>query len=157
MKLFTGFNCVSQFKNGSVVTIGNFDGVHKGHQALISDLKQKALAKNLPLVILLFEPQPAEYFSAIKTQPRLQSLREKVAVLAKFGVDAIVRLKFNEHLANMRAEDFATTYLFQKLNSKYVMVGEDFRFGREREGDIDLLRMLSEKHGAKFSTFPNFY
>ncbi|MBA3535573.1 MAG: bifunctional riboflavin kinase/FAD synthetase [Tatlockia sp.] len=136
--------------------MGNFDGVHLGHQALLKTLRSEATRLQLPLVVLLFEPQPAEYFRPQQAPARLTSLREKLAVLKFSKVDYVYCLKFNEALALMSAQTFAENYFFSLLNSKYLLIGEDFRFGQGRLGDVSLLQKLGANYGCTVQTFPDF-
>lgn len=151
MKVLISPNSSSLFSNGSIVTIGNFDGVHLGHQALLATLRKRAEVSKLPLVVVLFEPQPAEFFATV--QPRLQSLREKIAFLADCGVDYIYKLKFDEHLAQMTAGDFVKNHLINALNIKHITLGQDFRFGWQRQGDIPLLQKLAKTYSYTVDVF----
>lgn len=156
MKLLRGAPHCSAFKEGSVATIGNFDGVHLGHQNLLRTLKEKANSLNVPLVIVLFEPQPREYFQKDKAPARLSSLREKLDILDSCQVDYVYCSKFNSTLAHTSAAEFARTYLFSLLNVKYVLVGEDFHFGKNREGDVRLLQKLSSDYACTLDIYSNF-
>lgn len=156
MKLLRGVQHFSAFNKGVVATIGNFDGVHLGHQSLIRTLRAKANHLKLPLVLILFEPQPREFFQIEKAPARLSSLREKLEVLRCCQVDYIYCFKFNNDLAQTSAEDFARDYLFSMLNVKHLLVGEDFRFGKNREGDISLLKELSQEYACDVSIYSNF-
>lgn len=132
-----------------VLTLGNFDGVHKGHQAIISKLKQMAVQAKLPTVLITFEPQPNEFFSLnkLKTPARLMRLREKLMALDGLGVDYVICLRFNKELAEMSAEEFVRDILLAKLNAKQILIGDDFRFGHKRQGDINLLQKLAPSYG----------
>lgn len=156
MKLLRGVQHFSAFNKGVVATIGNFDGVHLGHQSLIKTLKAKANHLKLPLVLVLFEPQPREYFQKEKAPARLSSLREKLEVLRSCQIDYIYCFKFNNHLAQTSADSFARDYLFSMLNVKHLLVGEDFRFGKNREGDIGLLKELSKEYACDVTIYSNF-
>lgn len=125
---------------GTVLSIGNFDGVHLGHQSLLQQMKARALQYKLPLVILLFEPQPGEFFKGQDAPARLSTLREKLRGLGQSQVDYVYCLRFNAALAAMSAHDFAKEYIFSMMHAKYVMIGEDFRFGKGRQGDVALLQ-----------------
>ncbi len=109
MKLLRRLDEVSA---GTVATIGNFDGVHRGHQALLSQLRTQADKIQLPVTVFLFEPQPGEYFHKQRAPARLTSLREKLQILQQCKIDYVYCLKFNEHLALMSAQDFAQYYFF---------------------------------------------
>ncbi|WP_028389586.1 bifunctional riboflavin kinase/FAD synthetase [Legionella fairfieldensis] len=156
MKLLRGLERVSYFSQGCVATIGNFDGVHLGHQALLAALRAQADVMQLPLVVLLFEPQPAEYFRAQQAPARLSSLREKLDILKLCKVDFVYCLKFNETLALMSAQSFASHYFFSLLQVKYLLMGEDFRFGQGRLGDVGLLREMGKTCNWVVETFADF-
>ncbi|MGQ3888974.1 bifunctional riboflavin kinase/FAD synthetase [Legionella sp. CNM-1927-20] len=156
MKLLRVLDSVTAFKAGAVATIGNFDGVHLGHQALLAKLKANALKLKLPSVVLIFEPQPSEFFCKEKAPARLTSLREKIEILQKSQIDYLCCLKFNQRLANMLAIDFAQTYFFSLLQAKYLLVGEDFRFGQGRQGDINLLASMTKKFNCTLDIFSNY-
>src|SRR5436309_957980 len=134
MKLLRSTQLFEEFKEGVVATIGNFDGVHLGHQSLIKALHEKANRMGVPLVVVLFEPQPREYFQTESAPVRLSSLREKLDALQNIGVDYVYCIRFNKALAETLAVDFASVHLFSALNTRYLLVGEDFRFGKNREG-----------------------
>lgn len=138
---------------GVAATIGNFDGVHLGHQQLLRELKVQANAMNLPMAVVLFEPQPREYFQGTSSPARLLSLREKIAILKQCQVDIIYPIRFNQTVAQTSAEDFARHYLFDFLNTKYLLVGKDFRFGKNRSGDVDLLLQLGRAYQCEVKTF----
>lgn len=140
MKLFRGLANSPQFQSGCVATIGNFDGVHLGHQRLITQLKTKAKEFDVPCVVILFEPQPLEYFAAEKAPARLSSLREKLFLMKQLGIDAVWCLTFNEAFSRLSADAFCQRVLFDRLKIRYLSVGEDFRFGQGRFGDFQLLK-----------------
>lgn len=156
MKLLRGVQHLAEFDKGVVATIGNFDGVHLGHQTLIKSLKDKANEMNLPLVLILFEPQPREYFQKDMAPARLSSLREKLDMLRQCQVDYVYCIKFDNALAQTTASDFARQYLFIALKVKYLLVGEDFRFGKSRAGDVSLLRALGVQYGCDVQTCDDF-
>ena len=123
----------------TAVTIGNFDGVHLGHQAMVSQLKDIAEQQNLKTVVMIFEPQPLEYFKAYDAPPRITSLREKVEYLSELGVDYIAAAKFDDAFRNLSAEEFADI-LKDKLNTQSLVLGEDHHFGKNRQGNSQFLR-----------------
>ena len=123
----------------TAVTIGNFDGVHLGHQAMIHQLKAVAKLQNLKTVVMIFEPQPLEYFKAYDAPPRITSLREKVEYLSELGVDYIAVAKFDDAFRNLSAEEFADI-LKDKLNTQSLVLGEDHHFGKNRQGNSQFLR-----------------
>ncbi|KTD51732.1 riboflavin biosynthesis protein RibF (riboflavin kinase/FMN adenylyltransferase) [Legionella quinlivanii] len=141
---------------GCVATIGNFDGVHLGHQAILKRLQQKARELNLPSVVLTFEPQPAEFFLGKDTLARLSTFREKVEIFSRFGIDYICRLKFNSEMAAMSAETFAKKYLLDLLQLRYLTVGNDFQFGANRQGNALLLNDYFKAQGRELEIFPDF-
>jgi len=139
---------------GSVVTIGNFDGLHLGHQALMQRLDDVARTEGLRRVVLTFEPLPREVFSPTPV-PRLMSLREKAAWLAASGlVDELRILRFNSALATQPAEDFVRDILVGKLHARHVLIGDDFRFGHRRGGDFALLQRMGAEHGFSVESTP---
>lgn len=156
MKLLNELENNFSFSEGSVVTIGNFDGVHRGHQAVLSQLREQAERRCLPSVLLLFEPQPNEYFHGPQAPTRITSLREKIQILQQYHVDYVYCLRFNKRLSLMSAEEFAKHYFFSLFNVNYLLVGEDFRFGCGRKGDVFLLKQISKQSNCQVDVFPNF-
>jgi riboflavin kinase / FMN adenylyltransferase len=156
MRLIKGIPRSQAFKNGCVLTIGNFDGVHLGHKAVIEKLAERGKALGLPVVILIFEPQPLEYFLGDKAPPRLTRLREKVAQFAKLPVDDLVIVRFNKQLADYDAEQFIDEILVKRLNVKHLVIGDDFRFGKARQGDFALLKKKGELRGFKVEDTGSF-
>ena len=156
MKLLRRVEHITELTAGSVVTIGNFDGVHRGHQALLAMVRERASQMQLPMVVLLFEPQPGEYFNRQKAPARLYRLREKLQALSRCGVDYVYCLKFDKQLATMSPAEFADDVIFSRLNAKHLLLGDDFRFGLDRGGDLILLRELGHKRGAVVETCPDF-
>ncbi|TAL59103.1 MAG: bifunctional riboflavin kinase/FAD synthetase [Legionella sp.] len=156
MKLLRGISNLIHFDRGVVATIGNFDGVHLGHQHLIQTLKAKANSLNLPVVVILFEPQPREYFKKEQAPARLATLREKVEMLQHCEVDYLYCIRFNERVAQTLPAEFATELLFKNLNVKYLLVGADFHFGKNRQGDVELLQMLGKEYGCEVEIFADY-
>ncbi len=133
---------------GSVVTLGNFDGVHLGHQAVLLQAASHAQHLNLPLVVLIFEPLPREFFSPDAPVARLTRLRERVAFMQALDlVDYLVVLRFNHELAQMTAPEFIQQILLAALQARQCVIGDDFRFGRGRQGDFALLRTWGTAQG----------
>ncbi len=147
MRLIKGIPRTRAYQNGCVLTVGNFDGVHLGHKAVIKKLAERGKALGLPVVILMFEPQPLEYFLADKAPPRLTRLREKVASFAKLPVDDLVVVRFNKQLADYDAGQFIDEMLVERLNVKHLVIGDDFRFGKARQGDFAMLKDKGLVHG----------
>lgn len=129
------------------LTIGNFDGVHLGHRAMLTRLKEAASRLNLEACVMIFEPHPREFFAPDKAPTRLTSLREKLELLAEAGVDRVQVCPFNFDLARISAEDFIVRVLQQGLDARWVLVGDDFRFGARRAGDFTLLEEFSARCG----------
>jgi riboflavin kinase/FMN adenylyltransferase len=142
MKLFRRPQNLSPFHQGVIATIGNFDGMHLGHQQLLLTARAKALEKKCPLLVILFEPQPREYFQKESSPSRLSSFREKIQFLQQAGIDWVYCIPFDNKLAHTNAEEFAQ-YLFTQLHVRYLMIGKDFRFGFDRAGDFSLLKRLA--------------
>jgi riboflavin kinase / FMN adenylyltransferase len=140
MRLIRGIPHLPVFKNGCVLTIGNFDGVHLGHKAVIEKLGDRGKELGLPVVIIVFEPQPLEYFLGAAAPPRLTRLREKIIQLAKLPVNDLVIVRFNKQIADYDASQFIDDVLVRHLNVKYLVIGDDFRFGKSRQGDFNLLK-----------------
>ena len=135
-----GLHNLQRSQDRSVVTIGSFDGVHLGHQAILKQVKTKAKELNLPSVVMIFEPQPQEFFSGEKAPARLMRVREKVETLRDFGIDKVVCLQFNSALRNLNASEFVHRILIKGLATRFLIVGDDFRFGCDRSGDFNMLR-----------------
>ncbi|KOR30680.1 FMN adenylyltransferase [Achromatium sp. WMS2] len=130
-----------------VATIGNFDGVHLGHQAVLRNLITRSKVLGLPSTVVTFEPQPQEYFFKHKAPPRLTRLREKLTAMQKLGIDRVLLLPFTDKLVAMAAETFIEQILVQKLAVKFLFVGDDFQFGRWRHGDFKLLQDKGSIYG----------
>ena len=154
MELYRGLHNTPKMVDGCVATIGNFDGVHLGHQKMISALKHNADRLGLPAIVIVFEPQPLEYFLQKKAPARLCRLRDKVYFLASQKIDAILSLPFNHHLANLSPQNFVETVLFQHLKVKHLIVGEDFQFGKNRQGNFPLLKRLGEENNCVVDALP---
>lgn len=147
MRLISGLRPVGDVERGSVATVGNFDGVHIGHQHVIKTLADEGRKLGVPVVVLLFEPQPREFFSAGDAPARLTRLREKLMQMARLPVDRVLLLRFDRKLADLPAEQFIRQILIERLNVKFLVVGDDFRFGRHRAGDFARLAAAGREHG----------
>jgi riboflavin kinase/FMN adenylyltransferase len=130
-----------------VLTIGNFDGLHRGHQALLERLTAKARSLSLPAGVLTFEPHPRELFAPDQAPARLTSLREKLGLLERCGVERVYVCHFNARLAELSAEDFVERFLVQGLAVRHLFIGDDFLFGKGRRGNFELLQRAGEEHG----------
>lgn len=133
-------------RGGCVASIGTFDGVHIGHQAILQRLCQKALHLGMPAVVIVFEPQPYEFFSPENAPARIMRLREKINAFAAAGVDWVVCLRFNKALRQLTAEQFVEQILVQELGVKHLEIGDDFRFGCDRQGDFHMLQNAGQKY-----------
>jgi len=169
MKIFRGFKH-PDVAQSCALTIGNFDGLHRGHQAMLSLLKGEAQQRGVPSCVLTFEPHPRDFFAGVTHNPdlapaRVGTLRDKLTDLGACGVDQIVVLPFDQALANLSPQAFIDQVLLQGLGARYVLVGDDFRFGTRRTGDyatldaagvaqgFDVARMNSyEVHGLRVSS-----
>lgn len=145
---------LQHFATPTIVTIGNFDGVHKGHQTLIDALMTASHELKLPSVLLTFEPNPIEFFSPHAEMSRLMRFSEKWRVIKKQGVDYFCCLRFNAALANLSAEDFVKKILVDQLRAKKIIIGDDFRFGAKRQGDVALLKQLGKIYGFTVDALP---
>jgi len=133
MQLIRGRHNLSSDLAPSVVSIGNFDGVHLGHLQLIKTLLVQADLQGLPPTVLTFDPHPHEYFSPQTAPPRLSSFRDKLLYLEQAGVQKVVCLRFDRSFSQTSARDFIQDYLVKGLRARFVVVGDDFRFGRDRK------------------------
>ena len=151
MKVFRGFHHPG-LNAACALTIGNFDGVHRGHQAMLALLKSEAQQRGLPSCALTFEPHPRDYFAAVTKKPelapaRIGTLRDKLIDLAQCGLDQAVVLPFDARLAALAPQAFIDEVLLKGLGAQYVLVGDDFRFGAKRAGDYDLLDRVGSEQG----------
>lgn len=147
MQLVRGIHNIRSEDHGCVLSIGNFDGVHKGHQRVISTLVAKAKTLNCVAAVMVFEPQPQELFAPDKAPARLCRLRDKYALLAELGVQRLICVNFNRKFANQSAEQFIKQLLVEKLGIKHLIVGDDFHFGKNREGDFSMLSAAGKSFG----------
>ena len=133
----------------TALTIGNFDGVHLGHQAMLAELGRAAYRIGAPACVLTFEPHPREFFAPDKAPVRLTSLREKLELLASFGVDRVHLCRFNYAFAQIPAESFIERVIARGLGARWLLVGDDFRFGARRGGDVAMLRAAAPRYGIE--------
>lgn len=154
MELIRSLHSLRLRHRGCVASIGNFDGVHLGHQAIVARLQEHAAASGLPARVVLFEPQPVEFFRPDKVEPRLMRLREKLAALEALGVDGVLCLRFDARLANMPREDFVDRLLVRGLGVRHLVVGPDFRFGHKRLGDVAYLKTAGAAAGFDVEAVP---
>lgn len=157
MELIRGLHNLKLGHRGCVATIGNFDGVHRGHQAIIAQLADKAAELKLPTTVVLFEPQPLEHFRGTDpVPPRLTRLREKLVALRHYSVDRVLCLRFDRQLASMPPAEFIRRILTEGLGVRYLLVGDDFRFGARRAGNFAQLQQAGEAHGFQVAAMHTF-
>ncbi|WP_312200344.1 bifunctional riboflavin kinase/FAD synthetase [Stutzerimonas balearica] len=147
MQLVRGLNNLRPRHRGCVATIGNFDGVHRGHQAILARLRERAAELGLPSCVVIFEPQPREFFAPDKAPARLTRLREKLCLLEQQGIDQVLCLAFNRRLRELSAAEFVHAVLVEGLAVRHLEVGDDFRFGCDRAGDFDFLLRAGAAEG----------
>jgi len=156
MQLIRGSHNLRLEHHGCVATIGNFDGVHLGHTEIIKRLERKAAEYGVPSVVVLFEPQPAEFFARGRIPARLTRFREKFHLIAARGVDRLLVLRFTRELATLTPQQFVEEYLVRRLGIRALIIGDDFRFGSGRGGDFKLLHELADRHGFEIQQTPPF-
>jgi riboflavin kinase/FMN adenylyltransferase len=152
---------ISTLSKGCALTIGNFDGVHRGHQAMLALLKNEASHRNIPSCVMTFEPHPRDYFAKIAQKPalapaRIATLRDKLTELARCGIDQCVVLPFNATFASQSPENFIDDVLIGNLGVKYVLVGDDFRFGAKRAGDYAMLDAAGTAKGFEVARMNSY-
>ena len=151
MQVFRGFHH-PRLAEACALTIGNFDGVHRGHQAMLALLRSEAEHRGVPSCVMTFEPHPRDFFALRANKPelapeRIATLRDKLSELQRCGVDQCIILPFNARFASQSPDDFIREVLLDGLGVRYVLVGDDFRFGAKRAGDYDMLVQAGELHG----------
>ncbi len=147
MNLIRGSTRIRRIANPTIATVGNFDGLHLGHQKIIRYVTDRANSDNLESVLVSFEPTPKEYFMGGNAPSRIYSLRDRFVITKSLGVHHFVCLRFNAELARLHAADFVKDILVDSLNIKNLVVGDDFRFGNDRLGDIALLQNMGPELG----------
>ena len=148
MKIYKNPNLNSKHCNG-VIAIGNFDGLHLGHQKVISEAKRKAQKNRLPFGIMTFEPVPVMFFNKKIKNHRINSLEQKKTQLKKFKLDFLIIIKFNKKFSSQSAEKFIKKIIFQKTKCKYLYVSKNFKFGFKRQGNILTLKKFEKKYNFK--------
>lgn len=147
MELIRGIHNILPAHRGCVLTIGNFDGVHRGHAKVIASLVERAKHFGLPATLMTFEPQPQELFRGDDAPARLSLLRDKIVLLDELGIDRLLCVNFNRKFASMDPEHFIEDLLVKKLGVKYLVVGDDFCFGKSRAGNFEMLKKAGERFG----------
>ncbi|AKZ64421.1 riboflavin kinase [Herbaspirillum hiltneri N3] len=159
MKVFRGLPN-AESRAPCALTIGNFDGVHRGHQALLAQVREAATRLNLDAAVMTFEPHPREFFAQLastpeKAPPRIANLRDKLQSLSNAGVDRVIVEHFNANFAALSPQDFIEKILIQGLHVRWLLVGEDFCFGSRRAGNIQTLIEAGKQYGFEVHTMPN--
>ena len=154
MELIRGRHNLRPHHRGCAVTIGAFDGVHLGHQSVLTHLRQQAKSLEVPTTVVTFEPLPREYLRPLEAPPRITTLRDKWPLLAECGVDRVLCLPFNESLRQLSAREFVEEVFVSGLGVRYLAFGDDFRFGNRREGDLDYVRALADEFGYAVAPTP---
>lgn len=154
MQFIRGIHNLGPEHRGSVATIGNFDGVHLGHQAVLQQLVDRSRDLECPTAAIIFEPQPAEFFGQRSAPPRLTPLRDKVEALSRYGVERVLCVNFNRRFADYSPDRFIRELLVNGLGVRHLVVGEDFRFGFRRQGGFDDLVAAGAEYGFEVQRMP---
>jgi len=157
MHLIRGLTHLKPLQKGCVLSIGNFDGVHSGHKKVIEKLATQGKAMNIPTVVMLFEPQPLEFFLGENAPSRLMRLREKIIQFKQLPIDKLLVVNFNQSMANYEAESFITDFLVNKLNVKHLIIGDDFHFGKARRGNYAMLKEKGQEFGFQVEDTSSYY
>ena len=156
MDLIRGLHNLKPRHRGCVATLGNFDGIHLGHQAVIGQLAEKAGELGVPAVVIVFEPQPQEFFQPANAPARLTRFREKFQALRRFSIDYVLCLRFGAEFAALEPEEFIRRVVVDGLGVRYLVVGDDFRFGRRRRGDFSMLQTVGRQQGFQVVNMHTF-
>ena len=156
MELIRGLHNLRAAHRGGVATIGNFDGVHTGHRRILDQVIAEARRREVPSTVVLFEPQPAEFFAPDKAPPRLMTLRDKVRALRHAGIDQVLCCRFDQRFRSQSAAEFVENLLVKGLAVQTLVVGDDFRFGADRCGDFSYLQQAGALHGFTVRDTPTF-
>lgn len=156
LEVVRGLHNLRAEHRGCVVTIGNYDGVHCGHQHMIAAVCDRARLLGLPATLITFEPTPREFFQGSRAPARLMRMREKLEALAYYGIERVIVLRFDERMRNLSAAEFETALLAGRLGVRHMVVGHDFHYARGREGTIETLRAAGVRHGFDVEQVPPF-
>jgi riboflavin kinase/FMN adenylyltransferase len=148
MIIYKNLNIKTNHKN-SVIAIGNFDGLHLGHQKVLNQARLKAKKENLKFGVITFEPIPNMFFNKNIRHHRINSIKQKIYYLNKLNLDFLIIINFNKYFSNIKADSFIDKILAEKLNSKYVFVSKNFRFGKKRTGNTNTLKIYEKKYSYK--------
>lgn len=155
-QLIYGLQNIKASHGGCVLTVGSFDGVHLGHQRVLQQVMARAQSLKLPATVMIFEPQPLEFLAPDKAPARLMRFREKVQALFAAGIERVCCLRFNRKLSGLNAEEFIKQVLVDRLQVRHLIIGDDFRFGHDREGDFELLQKRGQQWGFGVSNTETF-
>ena len=156
MELIRGLHNLRPEHRGCALTVGAFDGIHRGHQSVLAHLRARAAERSLPSAVIVFEPLPREYFRPLEAPPRITNFRERLQALAGTGIDRVLVLKFDAALRSMSADEFISEVFVSGLGGEYVALGDDFRFGNRREGDYEYARAASKRYGYEVQQTATF-
>ncbi|MCG9574642.1 bifunctional riboflavin kinase/FAD synthetase [Vibrio tubiashii] len=156
MELIRGIHNIKPHHQGCVLTIGNFDGVHLGHQEVLRQVSEQAKQLSLPSIVMTFDPQPLELFAKDKAPARLTRLRDKFVQLSKLNIERLLCVNFNHQFANQSADEFISDLLVKRLGVKFLVVGDDFCFGRGRKGNFAMLQEAGRKYGFEVVSTQSF-
>ncbi|HET7314734.1 bifunctional riboflavin kinase/FAD synthetase [Salinisphaera sp.] len=157
MRIIRSIRTAPASASGCVLTIGNFDGLHRGHQAVIERARERAAELGLPAALMTFDPTPRAFFLPHDPPPRLSSLREKMEDAACFGIDVFVRARFDRAFAKLSPEAFLDDLIERRLGARAILVGRDFRFGHRRAGGIHTLERFADRRGVELLPVPDVY
>ncbi len=157
MKIFRDLAEIPEEYKGAVITLGNFDGLHIGHRAIIEQAKKVALEKKVPFALMTFEPHPREFFAKEKNKDglRIYNLRSKLLAIKSLGVECVFLVRFNEQITNLTAGDFIKNIMVDKLQARHIITGENFCFGKNRQGDKDFLAQQAHEFGFSYTAYPH--
>ena len=156
MELIRGVHNLAERHHGCVASIGNYDGLHLGHRQVLRQLSEQAREDGLPSLVMCFEPTPLEFFCGDKAPARLSTFREKVEQLGAMGIDRFFCVRFDPELADMSPEQFVRDFLVEGIGVRHLVVGDDFRFGRDRSGDFSTLEVAGRTHGFEVVDTPSY-
>src|ERR1035437_7059877 len=154
MQIVTGTNIYDKILDASCVTIGNFDGVHRGHAEIFAHLKQTSLARGLPSVVVTFEPHPLKVLAPDSAPAMITTFAQKVALIEETGIDYLVVVPFSKEFSQVSASDFVLNILCASLGMRHIIIGHDYAFGRGREGNFKTLENLGALNGFTLEDLP---
>lgn len=156
MEFVRGLYNLKPSQRGCVATIGNFDGVHRGHQAVLEQVREQAARLEMPAALITFEPLPREFFTPHEAPPRLTRLREKLQAMRDYGIERVVCLRFDRHLAGLAPAAFIREIIVDGMGVKYLVVGDDFRFGEHRAGTFATLAAAGAEYGFEVASMHTY-